>query len=94
MGAGLLGVAGFVALGTSGLSAEHRLRGSCAPECTDSQVSSVRLRYALADISLGLGVVSAAIGSYLFFSEGNERAPRVAVTVGDRGASLAVSSRF
>jgi len=93
-GVGLAGVAGFVALGASGLSFEHRLRDSCAPDCSASDVQSVRRRYTLADISLGVGVLSAAIAGYLYWHGSSERAPAVALTVGDGGAALAVGSRF
>jgi hypothetical protein len=85
-------VASFVALGASGLSAEHRLRDTCAPDCADSEVSSVRTRYTLADVSLGVGIASAAMASYLFLSHGPER--RVAVAVDGRSASVLVGSRF
>jgi hypothetical protein len=87
----VLGVGGFVALGASGLSAEHHLRDTCAPGCADSEVRSVRTRYALADFSLGVGIVSAAIAGYLYLSGGPER---VAVAIDGRGASLVVGSRF
>jgi hypothetical protein len=88
----VLGVGGFVGLGASGLSAEHHLRDTCAPACADSEVQSVRTRYTLADISLGVGLASAAVAGYLFLSDGPER--RVAVAVDGRGASLVVGSRF
>jgi hypothetical protein len=91
-GVAVLGAGGFVALGASGLSAEHRLRDTCAPNCDDSEVRSVRRRYAWADISLGVGLVSAAVAGYLFLSGEPER--RVAVAVDGRGASVVVGSRF
>jgi hypothetical protein len=88
----VLGVGGFVGLATSGLSAEHHLRDTCAPACADSEVQSVRTRYTLADISLGVGLASAAVAGYLFLSDGPER--RVAVAVDGRGAAILVGSRF
>jgi len=91
-GVGVAGVAGFAALGASGLSAEHRLRDTCAPSCADSDVRSVRTRYTLADLSLGVGLVSAAVAGYLFLSPGPER--RVAVASDGHGASVLIGSRF
>jgi hypothetical protein len=93
-GVGAAGLAGFVALGASGLSSEHRLRDLCAPDCSSSDVRSVRTRYAFADVSLGIGIVSAAIAGYLFWHRDAERAPSVAVSVGDHGGGLSIGSTF
>jgi hypothetical protein len=93
-GVGAAGLAGFVALGASGLSSEHRLRDLCAPDCSSSDVRSVRTRYAFADVSLGIGIVAAAIAGYLFWHRDAERAPSVALTVGERGGGLSIGSTF
>jgi hypothetical protein len=93
-GAAVLGVAGFAALGASGLSAEHRLRDTCAPDCAASEVQSVRLRYRLADISLGVGLLSAAAASYLYWRSTPERPLDVAVNVGPAGGAVLVGSSF
>ena len=93
-GVGAAGLAGFVALGASGLSSEHRLRDLCAPDCSSSDVRSVRTRYAFADVSLGIGIVSAAIAGYLFWHRDAERAPSVAVSVGEHRAGLTIGSTF
>jgi hypothetical protein len=45
----------------------------CKPYCTQAQADKMRLRYLLADISLGVGVVSLGAGGYLYFSA--SRAP-------------------
>ena len=93
-GAGVLGVAGFAALGLSGLRAEHHLRDSCAPDCPASDVQSVRVRYRLADVSLGIGLLSAAAASYLYWRAPSGPPLDLAVTAGPRGGTVVVGSSF
>src|SRR5262249_28351238 len=57
-GAGLVFTGAFVVLGLNGNSKKSSLTTSCSPFCSDSDVSGVRTRYILADVSLGLGLVS------------------------------------
>ncbi len=40
--------------------------GSCAPHCKSSEVGSIRTQFAIADVSLGVGVVSACFAAYFF----------------------------
>lgn len=67
-GLGVLGVVGFAVLGAVGNSELKDRERTCAPKCNDSDVSSVRMKYVLADVSLGVGVVSIGVASYLFFT--------------------------
>lgn len=89
-GVGALGVGGFTALGIVGINQRDELRDTCAPACAESDVSSVRTKLLLADISLGVGVVSLGVATYFFVSslsspagEGKQsgRAPRLWVDV-------------
>jgi len=63
-GVGVVGIGLFATFGAIGLSeksdAEDPATG-CAPNCTDDEVSSIRGKFLVADISLGLGV--AALGA-------------------------------
>jgi hypothetical protein len=93
-GVGVLGIAGFAALGWSGLRAEQHLRDSCAPDCPASDVQSVRVRYRLADVSLGIGLLSAAAASYLYWRAPSGRPLDLAVTAGPRGGAVVVGSSF
>lgn len=94
-GVAALGVGGFIALGSSGMAAERRLRDGCAPDCAASEVSSVRLRYRLADVSLGVGLLSAVAAGYLYWrGRPDERPIDVAVTVGQGGGTLLVGSSY
>ena len=68
---GVVGLASFAGFGLSGLGQEHTLRDSpCAGTrtCSDDQLSPIRHKYLIADISLGVGVVSLAAATYLFLS--------------------------
>jgi hypothetical protein len=99
-GIGAVGVAGFAGLGSWGHSQENELKGSCSPHCSDARVSEVRTKYLLADVSLGVGVASLALGAYFFFSQGSGdaqargRVPQVAVLASSQGASLAYGGAF
>ncbi|HEX2874104.1 MAG TPA: hypothetical protein VHP33_22770 [Polyangiaceae bacterium] len=100
VGVGAVGVAGFAGLGSWGHSQENQLESSCSPRCSDARVSEVRTKYLLADVSLGVGVASLALGAYFFFSQGSSDAqaraqrPRVAVLATSKGASLAYGGAF
>lgn len=67
-GVGVLGVGAFVTLGVLGKSQRDDLRDTCAPSCSEDDVSSVRTKLILADVSLGVGVVSLGVATYLFIA--------------------------
>jgi hypothetical protein len=85
-GVGVAALGSFAAFAITGKSAEHDMDG-CKPHCTQSQADKMRLRYLLADISLGVSVVALGAGGYLYFSA--DKAPSSAAwrggTVGLRG---------
>jgi hypothetical protein len=99
-GIGAVGVVGFAGLGSWGHTQENELEGSCSPHCSDARVSEVRTKYLLADVSLGVGVASLALGAYFFFSQGSGdaqargRVPQVAVLASSHGASLGYGGAF
>jgi hypothetical protein len=66
-GVGVLGVGSFVYFGLTGRSSESNLSNSCAPRCTEAQRDDVLRDYRIADVSLGVGIVSLAIGAWLLF---------------------------
>jgi hypothetical protein len=53
--------------GIAGLSERSHDLNSCAPTCPPSDKSSIQTKFAIADVSLGVGVVSAGIAAYYFF---------------------------
>jgi hypothetical protein len=78
-GVGALSLGSFAYFGISGASDASSLRSSCAPNCSDSSVSDVRRKLLIADVSLGVGVVSLAVAGYLLLTAGHhEEAARAA----------------
>jgi hypothetical protein len=62
-GFGVAGIGSFAGFGLSGKSDENadarpKTQGGCAPDCTNNQVDSIRTKYLVADISLGVGLVA------------------------------------
>jgi hypothetical protein len=74
-GLGVLGVAGFVTLGVIGNREYGERQRTCAPQCSDSEVSSIRTKYHMADVSLGVGVVALGVGGYLLLASPHNTAP-------------------
>jgi len=96
---GLAGAGGFGLLTYWG-RADNAMLGSCAPTCRDANVRHVRELYWAADASLGVGVVSLAVSTWLFAraSGSAERATSDALSFEVRptraGGVAAVSGRF
>ncbi|MDP9036190.1 MAG: hypothetical protein M3O50_15425 [Myxococcota bacterium] len=42
--------------------------GGCSPHCGSSEKSSIQTRFAVADVSLGIGLLSAGLAAYFFFT--------------------------
>jgi hypothetical protein len=87
-GVGVAALGSFALFAITGKSAEQAMDG-CKPYCTQSQADKMRLRYLIADISLGVSVVSLGVGGYLFFS-----AAREPTTNALNGGSVAVRGTF
>jgi hypothetical protein len=66
---GLVGVGGFGFLTYWG-RADNNMLSTCSPTCTDGSVRHVRELYWAADASLGVGIASLAISTWLFASSG------------------------
>lgn len=62
-GFGLAALGGFTYFAVSGSSRE-----GCKPSCSQSEVDAMRTDYLLADISLGVALVSLGAGTYLYFA--------------------------
>jgi hypothetical protein len=77
-GVAAVGFAGFVIWGAQGKNQENDLRSSCAPGCEESKVDELRTKYLIADVSLGVGVVSLGVAAYLFLSSPSPPAPETA----------------
>ena len=71
-GVGVLGLASFTIFGISGKSDVSDLRDTCDGHCAESDVDKARTKLIVADISLGIGVVSLGVAAYLFFTRPKE----------------------
>jgi hypothetical protein len=71
----LAGAAGFAAFGLWGLDRRSELESSCRPACEASQVRSVRTKFLLADISLGVSLAATVTAGVLYFSKPSSSAP-------------------
>lgn len=77
-GVGIASLATFATFGGIGLYEHHRLEGSCAPFCGTAEVSRVRTEFIVADASLGVALVSAAIAVYLHRTRPSDAHPTAA----------------
>jgi hypothetical protein len=102
-GVGVAGIAAFTTLGILGKNERDDLRDTCAPSCSEDDVSSVRTKLILADVSLGVGVVSLGVATYFFItaprvppksSSGTNSSVWVDVTPRAGGGSLTIGGRF
>jgi hypothetical protein len=64
-GVAVVGLGSFTFFALSGKSTEHDLAGSCGPRCSDDEVSPVKTKYAIADVSLLIGIAAAAVAVVL-----------------------------
>jgi hypothetical protein len=76
-GVGLVGLGAFATFGLLGKGQRSDLEKSCSPNCSASEVDKVKSKYLIADISLGVGVVSLGIAAVLWLTaspnKGSER---------------------
>ena len=94
---GLAGAGGFGALTYWG-RADNAMLASCAPSCTTASVRHVRELYWAADASLGVGVASLAISTWLFAAHHGETSAPGPVSLDVRaardGGVATVAGRF
>lgn len=92
VGAGTLGLASALYFGLSARSQESDLTDSCAPHCAAVEVDSMRRKYLISDVSLGLGILSGTIGGWLLLSyEEPTKSSQSWVLVGPTTAGAAIS---
>jgi hypothetical protein len=67
-GTGAVGFASFAIFGAAGLVDYEHLKSTCSPNCSPGASNVVKARFAIADVSLGIGVVAAGVAAALYFS--------------------------
>jgi hypothetical protein len=67
-GVAVAGAAGFAAFAITGQSQKKDLESSCRPVCTDEQLQPVKTKFLLADVSLGVAIVSAVTAGIVYFT--------------------------
>ena len=79
----VLGGVGLAALGSFGLfGVLGKVEQGCAPNCTADEVGTMRRDYAIADVSLGVGLLSLGAAAVLYFTRPSVRPARVTAMVG------------
>jgi hypothetical protein len=64
-GVAIVALGSFTIFALSGKGAEKDLASSCSPNCKDDELSTVKRDYAIADVSLVVGLVAAAVAVVL-----------------------------
>ena len=85
---GVAGLASFAGFGTAAWLGARDLRSRCEGSCSSSEVSAVRTKLLVADISLGVGLVGAGVATFLFL-----RTPSAASGVSGTTLGLGVGPR-
>jgi hypothetical protein len=67
LGIGALGVAGFTTFALVGKSKQNDLEQRCMAHCTDEQMRPMKTHYLIADLSLGVGLISLAAAATIYF---------------------------
>ncbi len=99
-GVGVVGIAGFAYFGLSGNSDKNGLACADTKTCTDGDLDPIKKKYLFADISLGVGIVSLGVATYLLVKSPKKEAPADAarfkfdVAPAPRGGFATVSGRF
>lgn len=67
-GIGLVALGSWAFFGLSGTSEVNDMESNCKPHCAQSDVDAARTKLIIADVSLGVGIVSLGVATYLFFT--------------------------
>jgi hypothetical protein len=83
-GVGLAGLASFTTFALVGAAKKNDLDASCSPFCSSSDLAPARTAFAVADVSLGVGVAALGVAATLVLTRPTQprRAPVVEVRQG------------
>jgi len=94
-GFGLLALGSFTFFAISGERQYQDLASNCAPRCDSGDARSVRTKFAIADISLGIGVVSIGVATaMLLTSPRSEERAVIDLRLLPGGGVASLSARF
>lgn len=100
-GVGIAGLGAFTGFAIAGRSAQSDLEKTCSPRCSPDEASSAKTKYLIADVGLGVGLVSLAAATYFVLrppgnaaSKAARRAPTFALVPSTNGAGATLSGRF
>lgn len=97
-GVAVAGLATFTYFGLRGASEYEEAKDDCAPTCSEAAVADGKRAYIVADIGLGLGLVSAAAAVIVYVvsqpDEGEQPETRVDVAPARDGAAVQWTGRF
>lgn len=68
LGVGAIGAASFTVFSLLGKSKQSDLESSCKPNCNDSDLDSMKTKYLIGDISLGVGAASLITAGVLYLA--------------------------
>ncbi len=68
--------------------------GGCAPRCGASEVASIQTKFIAADVSLGVGIVSAGLATYFFLRPRQASPVVVGLAPSPGGASATLGGHF
>jgi hypothetical protein len=78
-GVSVLSLAAFVGFRVAGSNEFDARARDCKPTCTSSQVESVRQKYVISDLALGVSAAAAAAAVTIYLVSPAEQAPRAAL---------------
>jgi hypothetical protein len=81
-GLGVVAAAGFTTFAILGTTGKNGDLEPCKPNCSEEQISTVRQKYIVADVFLGVTVISALVAGYLYFTR--PEVPAAAIKSGQR----------
>jgi hypothetical protein len=96
-GIGGAALIGFASLAGAGYKHERDLEDTCAPRCVRDRAEPIEHMYLAADVSLGVGVVAAALGLWSWLGDpgrGDRTDVPLALSAAKGRATLAWSARF
>lgn len=97
-GLGAASLATFGVLGIHGVARRSDLEKECFGRCAQSKIDSVKTEFVIADVALGVGIVSVGIATVLFLTgaPSAEKSARASLGVAPQrdGAAAAISGRF